>query len=108
MTSIQSLRLYDLLLKYFNNDADAKAFVSELEIALKENHSNNEKIYTTKNEIDILKKDIEIFRQETKTGFAETKSELKTEINKLIVWIVATFLAGGGLMIVIAKIFFTK
>jgi hypothetical protein len=43
-----------------------------------------------------------------KTGLAETKSELKTEINKLIIWIVGTFLAGGSLMILIAKLFFEK
>ncbi len=36
MTATQSLRLYDLFLKHFNNDADAKAFVNELEIALEE------------------------------------------------------------------------
>ena len=47
-------------LKHFKNDADAKAFVNEL------------------------------------------------QINKLVIWIVATFLAGGSLMILIAKLFFEK
>lgn len=108
MTATQSLKLYDILLKYFKNDTDAKAFVNELEIVLNEKSFNDEKVYSNKNEIEILKKEIEILRQETKTGFAETKSEIKTEINKLIIWIVATFLAGGALMITIAKIFFTK
>ena len=108
MTAIQSLRLYDLLKKYFNNDTDAKAFVNELETALNDNLTINEKNYSSKNEMEILRKDIEIFRQEVKAGLAETKSELKTEINKLIIWIVATFLAGGSIMIVVAKLFFSR
>ena len=38
------------------------------------------KTYSSKNEIEILKKDIEIFRQEMKTGFAETKSDIKQKL----------------------------
>lgn len=52
-----------------------------------------------------MPKEFQMVRQEMKTGFAETKSKLKTEINKLIIWIVATFLAGGSLITVIAKFF---
>ncbi len=112
MTATQSLRIYDLLLKYFNNDADAKAFVNELDTALTEKKYSDEKIYSTKNEIEGLRKDMEkefqLMRQETRTGFAELESKIKSEINKLIIWIVATFFAGGGLMIAIAKIFFLR
>ena len=66
------------------------------------------KTYSNKNEIEILRRDFQILRQEMKTGFPEIKVEIKTEMNKLKVWIVVTFLAGGGLMIVIAKLFFGK
>jgi len=108
MTTTQSLRLYDLFLKHFNNDADAKAFVNELEIVLEERSVRDDKTYSNKNEIELLRKDFQLLREEVKTALAETKSEIKTEINKLVIWIVATFLAGGSLMILIAKLFFEK
>ena len=108
MTAIQSLRLYDLFLKHFKNEADAKAFVSELEIVLEEKLESDGKTYSNKNEIELLRKDFQILREEIKTALAETKNEIKTEINKLIIWIVATFFAGGSLMIIIAKVFFEK
>ncbi len=108
MTATQSLRLYDLFLRHFKNEADAKAFVSELEIVLEEKSKNDSKTYSNKNEIELLRKDFQLLREEVKTGLAETKSEIKSEINKLIIWIIATFLAGGSLMIVIAKVFFEK
>jgi hypothetical protein len=112
MTANQSLRLYQLFLKHFNNDANAKAFVDELEIVLEEKSISDKEIYSNKNDLESFRKDVErdfqLMKQEMKTGFAETKSELKTEINKLIIWIVGTFLAGGSLMILIAKLFFEK
>lgn len=108
MTAAQSLRLHGLFLKYFHNDDDAKSFVNELEIALEEKTDRDDKTYSNKNEIELLRKDFQILRQEVKTALAETKSEIKTEINKLVIWIVATFVAGGSLMILIAKFFFEK
>ncbi|MEO8961481.1 MAG: hypothetical protein ABI325_06355 [Ginsengibacter sp.] len=48
MTATQSLRLYDLFLKHFKNDADAKAFVNELDIALEEEADKDDKTYTIK------------------------------------------------------------
>ncbi len=58
--------------------------------------------------IELLRKDFQLLREEVKTRLAETKSEIKSEINKLIIWIIGTFLAGGSLMILIAKLFFEK
>ena len=77
-------------------------------LSRKKNQSATKKKYSNKNEIELLSNDFQILREEVKAGLAETKSELKTEINKLIIWIVGTFLAGGSLMILIAKLFFEK
>ena len=46
-----------------------------------------------------------MLRQEMKTIAAKTKSEIKSEINKLIVWIIATVFASGAFFIAIAKFF---
>ncbi len=48
MTATQSLRLYDLFLKHFKNDADAKAFVNELEIVLGEKSNKDDRTYSNK------------------------------------------------------------
>jgi hypothetical protein len=56
----------------------------------------------------LIRKDIEILRQEVKTGFAESESRIKTEINELIVWIVATMFGAAALFITLAKVFFDK
>lgn len=66
----------------------------------------NKSTFQPRSDIQELKYHIELLRQETKTGLAETKSDLKSEINKLIIWIVATMFAAAALMITIAKIFF--
>ena len=42
---------------------------------------------------------IELLRQEMKTGFAETRDEVKSDINKLIIWIVSTGIAIVGLLL---------
>ncbi len=56
----------------------------------------------------LIRKDLEILRQEIKTGFAESESRIKSEINRLIIWIIATMFGAGALFITIAKLFFDK
>ena len=59
MTATQSLRFYQLFLKHFNNDTDAKAFVDELEIVLEEKSITDKEIYSNKNDLDSFRKDVE-------------------------------------------------
>lgn len=59
-------------------------------------------------EIMLIRKDLEILRQEMKTGFAESESRIKSEINKLVVWIIATVYGAAALFITLAKQFFDK
>lgn len=54
--------------------------------------------------IEKLNFKIELLGQEMKTGFAETKGELKSDINKLIIWIVSTGIAIVGLLLAFLKL----
>jgi len=108
MTASQSLKIYEILKRYFNNDADAKVVVQEIEQIVSEKFKEEKENLAQKLEILLLRKDIEIFRQEVKTGFAESESRMKSETNKLIIWIIATMLASGALFITLAKVFFDK
>ena len=102
------MKIYEILQRHFNNDADARIVVQEIEQVV-ENKLNREKEnLAAKPEIMLLRKDIEIFRQEVKTGFAESEGRMKSEINKLIIWIIATMFASGALFITLAKVFFDK
>jgi hypothetical protein len=51
---------------------------------------------------------MELMEARLKISISESKSEIKSEINKLIIWIVATMFAAAGLMITLAKVFFTS
>lgn len=108
MTASQSLKIYEILQRHFNNDADARVIVQEIEQLVSEKFSEEKENIAPKSEIMLMRKDLEIFRQEMKTGFAESESRIKSEINKLIVWIIATMFGAGALFITIAKLFFNK
>ena len=106
MTATQSIRLYDLFRKHFRDDADAKIMINEVVAIIDERFQTEKQNFTTVAEGKQIEFKIDLLRQEMKTGFSESESKIKTELNKLIIWMVATFIGGGGLMIVIAKTFF--
>ena len=108
MTASQSLKIYEILQRQFNNDVDARTIVHEIEQVISEKFLEEKENIAPRSEILLIRKDLEILRQEIKTGFAESESRVKSEINKLIVWIIATMFGAGALFITIAKLFFNK
>jgi hypothetical protein len=67
---------------------------------------------STKSEVEFLRKDVETLKIELggkiETAALRVESNLRSEINKLIIWIIATMLASGALFITLAKVFFDK
>ena len=108
MTATQSLKIYEILQRHFNNDADAKTVVEEIEQIVENKFVQEKESLAPMSEIILFRKDFEILRQEIKTGFAESESRIKSEINKLIVWIIATMFGAAALFITLAKVFFDK
>ncbi len=83
--------------------------MQEIEQIVADKFSQEKENIAQKSELMLIRKDLEILRQEIKTGFAESESRIKSEINRLIIWIIATmFGAAGALFITIAKLFFDK
>lgn len=76
MTASQSLNLYNLSLRYFKNEADAKAFVSEIELIVDNKFENKKDILATKADISNLELKIADLRTELKTEMKEQKSEM--------------------------------
>lgn len=94
MQTAQTLNLYNIANRYFKNEADAAAFVKEIEIAV------NEKV-EVKSEIfeKIVTKDIDVLRNETRLEFANLKQEMykvfltKEDKVDILKWVVAMWIA---------------
>ena len=80
--------------------------MQEIEQIVSEKFLEEKENIAPRSEIMLMRKDLEILRQEMKTGFAESESRIKSETNKLIVWIIATMFGAGALFITLAKLFF--
>ena len=106
MTSTQYIRLYDFFKQelHIEDDAKAKVFIEEVEKIVDNKFDEESENFASKSEFEKLDFKIELFRQEMKTGFAEAKSEVKSDINKLIIWIVSTGIAIVGLLLAFLKL----
>ncbi len=80
----------------------------QIEQIVADKFSQEKENIAPKSELMLIRKDLEILRQEIKTGFAESESRIKSEINRLIIWIIAIMFGAGALFITIAKLFFDK
>ena len=112
MTSAQSLKIYEILQRHFNNDADARVVVQEIEQIVENKFDDKKNFFSSKSEVDLLRRDVDAMRVELlskiENSALRTENNLKTEINKLIIWIIATMLTSGALFITLAKVFFDK
>jgi hypothetical protein len=86
MTVTQSFKIYEVLHKHFKNDADAKIVVQEIE-AIVDNKFEKEKNNLSTKE-DILKLQLEIEKR----------------LNVIMLWIMATIISVGGLIVAFIKI----
>jgi hypothetical protein len=63
-------------------------------------------------EVELLRRDVDTMKIELSSKIENSclrvESNLKSEINKLIVWIIATMLTSGALFITLAKVFFDE
>lgn len=112
MDSTHSLRLFDIFLRLSGRGNDATIFVQEIEQIVDERFEQEKKQFSSKSEVEMLRKDMDAMRVELLgkievTGL-RTESNIKSEINKLLIWIVATVLGAGAFILAIAKILFDK
>jgi len=54
MTATQSLNLYNIAFRYFKNEADATAFIKEIEFVVDNKFNDNKNILATKDDISRL------------------------------------------------------
>jgi hypothetical protein len=86
MTASQSLKIYEILGKHFNNTEDAKIVVTEIEQIIETKILEKKDLLATKEDISQIRIDIE------------------KRFNQLIIWIVGTFIALTGIFIAVMKL----
>lgn len=112
MTATQSLKIYEILQRHFKDDADAKVVAGEIEQIVENKFTEEKKELSLSTEMQMLRKDMAVMLIELLSKIdnaaLRTESNLKTEINKLIVWIIATMFGAAALFTALAKVFFDK
>ncbi|MEO8711685.1 MAG: hypothetical protein ABI405_06145 [Parafilimonas sp.] len=105
MTATQYIRLYDFFKQqlHIEDDAKTKIFIEEVEKIVEDRFDKEKENFVQKSEIEKVDFKIDLLRQEMKTGFAEARSDSKSDINKLIIWIVTTGIAIVGLLLAFLK-----
>lgn len=105
MTSFQTLKIYELTAKYFQNDADAKSFVGELEQLVENKFSDKEKSLATKEDIFGLKEEMLNIKGDLQKQIAESKTDT---IKWMFIYWSGSILATLGGLFAILKFFFEK
>jgi len=97
MTASQTLKLYEIANKYFKNEADSKAFVSEIEVVVDNKFQKELDRIATKLDLaemkGILKEDIKAVEIKIEQGF---KDQLK--------WLIILMIAFASLIITVVKL----
>lgn len=112
MEITSSIKISELLNRYFKNESDSKILVEQIDQMMSDKVESKTKGFASKAEVEFFRKDLDIMKIELSSKIENSslrvESNLKSEINKLIIWIVATMLASGALFITLAKLFFDK
>jgi hypothetical protein len=105
MNSLQTLKIFELTAKYFQNEADAKTFVGELEQLVENKFADKEKLLATKEDIFSLKEEMLNIKGDLQKQIAESKADT---IKWMFVYWSGSILATLGGLFAILKLFFGK
>jgi len=104
MNATQSFKIYEILQKHFNNDADAKSVVAEIEQAVENKFIEKQDVLATK--ADVMNVKEEITRIDLRISGLEVLFEKR--FNNLVMWLVGTALVTVGLIFTVIKLFIVK
>lgn len=94
MNATQSFKIYEILQKHFQNDADAKALVAEIEQVVQTKIAEQKDVLSIKEDIYNLKEDI-----------SRLEIKLESRFNSVIMWMMGTGIGIVGLIFTIIKLF---
>ncbi|MCW3110013.1 MAG: hypothetical protein JWQ09_4519 [Segetibacter sp.] len=93
MSTVQTLELYKILRKYFQNEEDATRVVEDLQFVIDKKFEEKKSELSTKQDIIELKLELK-----------DLRIELFNKLNDHFKWTIATRLAVAGIIIAIIKL----
>ncbi len=93
MSTVQTLEMYKILKKYFQNEEDATKVVVDLQFVIDKKFEEKKTEMPTKQDITELKLELK-----------DLRAELFNKMNDLFKWTIATMIAVAGIIIAIIKL----
>ena len=103
MTATQAFTLNDILKPLFKNEGDIKQLLSIVEDVYDDKVDVIKKEFSTKSELDSLRQEMELLKFELKAAIFESESRVKSEINKLVVWIIGIIFTAAAVFFALSK-----
>ena len=100
MTTTQSFKIYEILQRHFNNDADAKIVVQEIEQIVENKFETSKNVFATKEDIGHLTVAI----HELKNEILSSRVEMEKRFNSMLMWMIGTMIALIGIVVAILKL----
>lgn len=100
MTTTQSFKIYEILQRYFNNDADAKVVVQEIEQIVENKFESSKSSFATKEDIG----EVKIGIHELKNEILSSRVEMEKRFNSMLMWIIGTMIAPIAIVVAILKL----
>ena len=100
MTAAQSLKIYDILGRHFNNIEDARIVVTEIEEIIETKIVEKKDTLATKEDIGFLKNEMIKLREDS----LKLQIDMEKRFNQLTIWIVGTSFALAGIVIAVVKL----
>ena len=92
MTAAQSLKIYEILGKHFNNAEDARPVVTEIEQIIESKIADKKDVLAAKEDISKLREDS-----------LQLQLAIEKRFNQLTIWIGSTATALAGIIIAVSR-----
>lgn len=103
MTAAQAFTLNDLLRPLLKNEGDVKQLLSVVEDVYDDKIEIIKKEFSSKSELNLLRKDIKFLKFEIENSSLRVENSLRSEINKLIVWIIGIIFTASVVFFALSK-----
>lgn len=107
MTATQAFTLNDILKPLLKNEGDVKQLLTVVEDIYDDKIEVIKKDFSSKSELDLLRKDMEFLRNDLKSEIDKSalrvENSLKSEINKLIIWIIGIIFTAAVVFFALSK-----
>lgn len=103
MTATQAFTLNDILKPLLKNEGDVKQLLNVVEDIYDDKVEVIKKDFSSKPELNLIRKDIKLLKVEIEKSALRVENSLKTEINKLVIWIIGIIFTAAAVFFALSK-----